>query len=75
MNPYTLTAFGVGAFIGLVAGIALENYERDKTALSPADNARDLCIDTATRTTFPTLYVEGKGCVILVVTKDKGARS
>lgn len=68
---WTLTAL----LVGFAAGAYLESYERDKTALSPHDNARDLCVELAMDLKWPVLYVENRGCVVLLgVTKRERKR-
>lgn len=53
----------VGVILGFCAGVVLMDLHRPAPA---TDTLRDLCVELATQTRYPTLYIDGRGCVIFV---------
>lgn len=69
LSLFVIIAVLVGALTLVVADHHFGNQPPDTTTL------RDWCVELATTSKYPTLFVEGRGCVILVQEQSKRRES
>lgn len=75
MNTRLIASLGLIIFV-LASIVALLVADRHFSNLPPdTTTLRDWCVELATTSKYPTLFVEGRGCVILVQEQGKRRES